>query len=105
VGTEDFGESVYFGAAFGSDPHFDERQVTGHDRLMRDVLHVNHIDQLVQIGFDAMCIHIPIGAIHHNGHAGDVWIFSASHSEGFDIEVAAAEQRCHAIQHAGFVFN
>src|SRR5688572_21169287 len=56
AGAEDLSQSVDFGAASRSDPHFDESQVTAHRRLMRDILHIDHIDQLVEIRLDAMSV-------------------------------------------------
>ena len=87
-----------FGASFGTDLHFDQSQVTGHRRLMRDILHIDHVDQLVQIRFDLVRIHIAVGTIHHDGHARDIGIFRPPDRQRLDIEIAAAEQGRHAVQ-------
>ena len=40
-------KAVDLGAFFGADLHLDQSQVTGYRRLMRDILHIDHVDQLI----------------------------------------------------------
>ncbi len=105
AGTENIHEVIDFGAPLGADLDFDQCQVAGHRRLMGDVLHVDHIDELVQIGLDLVRVHVAVGTIDHNGHARDIGVFRPPHRQRFNIEVTTAEQGSHPVENTGFIFN
>src|SRR5690606_24631706 len=81
----------------------DQRQLAHDGGQPGHVLHVDDVDQLVEVG-----LHQPglrILAIHDDGHPREARIFGPPHVERVDIEVAPPEERRHPVQHAGFVFH
>src|SRR3984957_11783229 len=83
--------------------HFDHGQVAHYGGFVRNVLHQQHVDQLIEIGLDAACL-IVIG-VDRDGHARDLRLLGAADGERIDVEGAAAKQRRHTRQHARFIFH
>ena len=98
--AHDFHQAV---ARFFASFHFNQRQAASDGGNVRHVFDREHVDQLVDIGFDAMR-----GAFadpRDDGHARDAGAFGVADGERFDVVSAAAKQRGDAIQHAGLVFD
>jgi hypothetical protein len=86
-----------------ADSHLDERQVARHGGYVAQILDFQHVHQLVEIRHHPVCVHLI--AVQHDRHARDPGQFGAADGQRLDIERAPPEQRRHAIQHAGFVFD
>jgi hypothetical protein len=85
------------------DLHLDERQAARDGRGSRHILDREHVDQLVDIGFDAVRGAFANG--RDDGHARDARPLGVADGERFDVVRAAAEQRSDAVQHARLVLD
>ena len=83
--------------------HLDEREIARHGRHGAEVLDLQHVDQLVEIGGDALGARLV--AVDHDRHARDAGLGRAADGERLDVEGAAAEDERDAVEHAGFVFD
>ena len=83
--------------------HLDERQFAGDRRGLGDVVHIDHILQFKQAGADAVAG--LGGGLADQRQPRQPGALAAAHGERVDVDVQAAEERSHARQHAGQVFN
>ena len=70
---------------------------------MRDVLHTQDVDELVQMRLETS--RRAIVGMHENRHAGDSRLVSASYRQRLDIESSSTKKRDDSVEHAGAVFN
>src|SRR5687768_10609976 len=64
TGAEDLSQPINFSATLGADLYFDQSQITGHRRLVRDVLHINDINQLIKISLNPMRVDVTIWTVN-----------------------------------------
>jgi hypothetical protein len=83
--------------------HFDERQVTADVRLVGNEIHLDDVDQLIQVGRNAP--RISPCSVYHDGHARDMRAVCAPYREAIHVEVAAPEKTRHTVEDTWLVLN
>ena len=103
AGAKDFDQIEDLRAVARRGGHFDERQFAGDGRRLGDVVDVDDIFQLEQAGADAVAG--LGGGLADQREAREAGSLAAAHGERVDVDVEAAEERGHAREHAGQIFN
>ena len=102
-GAEDFDQLQDFGAVARVAGYLNQRQIADDGLLFGDIIHPNHVDQLIQVGLDAAGGQV-VG-LHYNRHSAHPRLFGVTDGKRFDIERPATEQRGYAVEDSGFVFD
>ena len=90
-------------AVVSADRHLDQRQVARHRRHVAQILDFENVDELVQVGHDAVNVHLI--AVKNDGHARHAGNVGPADGQRLDVEGAAPKDQRDAVQNARLVFD
>ncbi len=102
-GAENIGHLHDLGARLGIDRHAHEHQLAVDEFRLAEVMHFEHVDQLVELLDDL--VQGGVVAAGDDGHAGGVGVLGRGDVERVNVVAAAAKEAGHAREHAELVFH
>src|SRR6267378_3807594 len=100
---EDFGHALHLFAVFAHCPHLDQHELALDMCRLRQVNHLDHFDELVQL-LRNLFDHV-VGTRRDNGHARQRRIFRRGYRERLDVVPARGEQTRDSGKSARLVFE
>src|SRR5690606_31290547 len=95
--------ALHFFARLAYCPHLDEHELTLNARAFRELDHLHHIDQSIQLLGDLLAD--PVRARRDHGHPPQRGVVGRGDGERLDVVSTCREQPHHSRQGPGFVFQ